>query len=226
MKSLFGWRLLLSGWLMAVFALSSGAQTAAPPPSPATALKTAEQLYNFGTEHEDPVALVAAARLLLAAGFSAKDGNLGNLAPGQLLGQAADMAGSGSVVEIIVADTRAVPKGVVEGAPIIVGQLAPGQSKSYRMMYAGGETADATVRLSEKSNADLDVRILDDKGQVVASDELARSGIYSNGAYTSWVPHQCGEFEIEITNHGTDRASFQLSSSLSRVGCKTDDRTE
>lgn len=187
-------------------------------PSQANALKTAEQLYDFGREYDDPVALVAAARLLLAVGFAAEDEDLGNLAPWLILGQAADMAEPGSREEVIIVDTFAVPRGVLEGYPRIVGRLEAAESKTYRMIFSGDEVADAAVRLKEAGSADVDIRILDQDGQVVASDELKSSGIYGRVAYAQWVPQACGEFQIEITNRGTAGAAFLLALTPSAAG--------
>ena len=190
-------------------------------PSPARALQAAELLHDFGTSHDDPVALVSAARLLLAAGFAAEDDELGDLTPQRVLREAAAMATTGSREEAIIADTFASPRGVLQGASTYHDMLKSGESTTYRMVFAGRELADVAVRLKGDVGADIDIRVVDDQGQFVAGDELPTHGIVGHLAYTQWMPATCGEFEIQVVNNGDAEASFLLASrpSLSS-GCR------
>lgn len=190
--------------------------------SAAQAVQAAEQLHRFGAEQGDAVALVAAARLLIASGFSVDDGALGELAPWELLRAAALVARPGSREELVIADTFAVARGVLQGASRQEGRLAPGESHTYTYTYADREIANVAVRLKEGRGANLNIRVVDGASQLVARDERDTHGVVGRLAYAEWVPIKCADFSIEVTNNGDADAVFLLVSSPSLSGSCAD----
>ena len=188
------------------------------PPDAAVALRAvdavrlADDLAGWGRQTDDPIVLVAAARLLLAAGIPLDDDAFGALAPSALLAEALAMDHPTTPVRAMVDDSLVIARNVVTGFTRWDGILAAGAADRHHMVFDGNALADVVVRVKPGNDlaADLDIRVFDVDGHQVAGDEATTTGIVGHAAYADWVPLACGSFVIEVTNHGTAEAAYLL----------------
>lgn len=111
-------------------------------------------------------------------------------------GSAMCWLGYGLAVGLIVAITSAPALAGAKGGPKKFSGMLGGKDKvdSIDVIFIGGETATVTVNVEGK-NADVDLRVLDSRGETVARDQRA-----DDDCSVSFVPKQTGKYTIKIVN--------------------------
>jgi hypothetical protein len=202
--------LLPAGWAAAKSPDARAAQASRG--SAATAavarMATAHGLVRYGDARRDALALITAARMLKAARAQpsearrqgpaatdrkpagdryAVDGVLARahtLAAGrpELLALTDDVANEGA-------------RGAASGPKRWTELVRSGETDRYRVGFRGGEPA--MVAVSGDGDSDLDLYILDERGNVVCKDEQR-----SDDMACRWTPQRSGEYTIAVRNLG------------------------
>ena len=205
--------------------LALGLSTAALMPLSAQAqspLKTAQmsaQLFLTGVEADDPILIIAAAKLRKSLNLSKA-----LRAPGaetsaesdmpapeepitwQLMLDAAKVLSTGDDALLgLIQDIRVEnSKGVSTGQVYSITSIRAGGTDTYPPLpYSGGEYAE--VYVEGQAATDLNLYVQDAKGRLVCSDTDI-----SAIAYCGWRPANSEGFTIIVKNKGRDASSYSL----------------
>lgn len=123
-----------------------------------------------------------------------------------MIASAIDMAPGNETIAKLAEDVKfAGTKGVTSGQVYSITTIRAGGTDTYpAMTYTGGEYADVYVE-GDKSQADLNVQVLDAKGRLVCSD----SDI-SAIAYCGWNPAASEGFTVVVKNRSKVATSYSL----------------
>ncbi len=180
-------------------------------------VETAAELASYGLRESDPVALVAAARILVQQGATpsssaaldgapadvdtdAKDTPAVAFTPQGLLGAARTMAeGNDEVTALIdaTASTMGQARGRADGPGTFNGRVAARGTASWNLgNFVGGEAAE--VRVRGDGDTDLDCYVYDQNGNLVDSDTDT-----TDYCILRWAPQWTGPFALRIRNLGS-----------------------
>jgi hypothetical protein len=176
---------------------------------PLSAVKTAElsgALYQAGLAADDPVLILAAAKLRKAMVPRAETaGTEAPLGWQEMLARAAALADGDADLLAVIDDVAAESgKGVAAGPVYSIGNLNAGDSDSYpAVAFIGGDYAE--VYVEAKVTTDLNIAVYDSKGRLVCSDTDA-----SPIAYCGWRPGTTDSFTMTVQNDGPLGATYAL----------------
>lgn len=176
---------------------------------PLSAVKTAElsgALYQAGLAADDPVLMLAAAKLRKAMVPRAETaGTEAPLGWQEMLASAAALADGDADLLAVIDDVAAESgKGVAAGPVYSIGNLNAGDSDSYpAVAFIGGDYAE--VYVEAKVTTDLNIAVYDSKGRLVCSDTDA-----SPIAYCGWRPGTTDSFTMSVQNDGPLGATYAL----------------
>jgi hypothetical protein len=176
---------------------------------PLSAVKTAElsgALYQAGLAADDPVLILAAAKLRKAMVPRAETaGTEAPLGWQEMLARAAALADGDADLLAVIDDVAAESgKGVAAGPVYSIGNLNAGDSDSYpAVAFIGGDYAE--VYVEAKVTTDLNIAVYDSKGRLVCSDTDA-----SPIAYCGWRPGSTDSFTMTVQNDGPLGATYAL----------------
>ncbi|MBA83774.1 hypothetical protein ACSSNL_14625 [Thalassobius sp. S69A] len=187
-----------------------------------TPLQTAEisaQLFLSGVESEDPILIVAAAKLRKSLHFQQTDrapisaaevppeppAETAPLGWHAMLDVAAELAAGDDALLGIIDDIRAEnTKGVATGQVYSITSIRAGGTDTYPPLpYTGGEYAE--VYVEGQAATDLNLYVQDAKGRLVCSDTDI-----SAIAYCGWRPATTEGFTIIVKNKGTAASPYSL----------------
>lgn len=189
-------RLSLLLFLMALPALAA----------PLSAVKTAQlsaELYAAGLAADDPVLLIAAAKLRKSLEFrGAGEAPLGWEA---MLASAEDLAAGDDALLGLIGDVRAeASKGVASGPMYSIGTLARGGTDKFPGVgFAAGDYAE--IYLEAQAETDLNLRVFDSQDQLVCADTDP-----SPIAYCGWTAAGGGAFVLQVENAGPQDTAYAL----------------
>lgn len=205
--------------------LASSALALALSTAPALAERTAAQtlslsaeLYLEGMERQDPLLLLAAAKLRKSVTLSKVErtperdmdlpDDVEEMEPigwDDILDTAVAMAPEDEVLAGLVEDVRAESaRGVKTGQVYSITSIRHGGTDTYpALTYRGGEYADVYVEGS--GEADLNLFVHDAQGRLVCSD-TAISAI----AHCGWTPSEDAGFVIVVRNKGRGSSGYSL----------------
>ncbi len=202
-------RRLLSTLLLSALPLTAAAEA----PSPVKVAELSARLYSAGIEAQDPLLIIAAAKLrktiaptptdrAATGGTAATDAPLGW---DEMLASAEPLAEGDAAMQGLIEDVRVeTTKGVSSGPVYNIGVLSNGRDDIYPPIeFRGGEYAE--VYVEAKSSTNLNLIILDDQGRLVCSDTDV-----SHIAYCGWTPATGGTFTLKVENKGPAAANYAL----------------
>lgn len=161
------------------------------------------RLYAEGLALDDPLVILAAARLRKAAGFAPG----GSLPMGWqvMLDRAALLAEGDAVLLGLIADSAAESaKGVATGPVYRLARIDPGATDRFPPLEVnGGERSE--VYVEPEAEADLNLVIRDGAGAVICADTDP-----SPIAYCAWTQAAPGSVILEVSNAGPDATPYAL----------------
>jgi hypothetical protein len=161
------------------------------------------RLYAEGLALQDPVLLLAAARLRKAAGFPPG----GTLPVGWqvMLDSAATVAQGDETLLALIDDTAAeATKGVATGPVYRLDRIDPGATDRFPLIeVTAGQRTE--VYVEPESGTDLNLVIRDGSGAVLCADTDP-----SPIAYCAWTQAEPDSVAIEVTNAGPDSTPYAL----------------
>jgi hypothetical protein len=197
----------------AMLTLGLALPAAAEPLTPVQTAALSARLFAVGVEAEDPVLMLAAARLRKtinpeATERAAEGGEAGGEAPlgwEAMADAAAGLAGEDEALQGLIDDLRAEgTKGVATGPVYNIGNLGRGKSDTYRNIdFRGGEYAE--VYVEAQSSVDLNLTVTDAQGRLVCADTDV-----SHIAYCGWRPDAAGAFTLSVQNKGGSGTGYAL----------------
>lgn len=171
-------------------------------------VNTAHNLVRYADANKDPLALIAAARILKETGSQPADAKREGTAAADkkatdqkfsvdaILARARVLAG-GRADLIALADdvAKSGARGSVRG-PARWTEVVNGRAVDvYRFSFRGGELA--AVAVSGDGDSDLDLYVYDENGNLICRDEGP-----SDDMLCQWRPRWTGQFTIKIKNLG------------------------
>ena len=161
------------------------------------------RLYAEGIALQDPVAILAAARLRKAAGF-APDGAL-PMGWQAMLDQATLLAGDDPALQALIDDTAAeTTKGVATGPVTRLDSLEPGATDRFPgLQITGNQRSEVYVEPQAALNLNLTIR--DATGAVLCADTDP-----DPIAYCAWTQADAASVTIEVANAGPDATPYAL----------------
>jgi hypothetical protein len=177
----------------------------------------AGDLALLGRAQAEPSILAAALALLLMSGAGTEAGDPwgGDLLLAEARALARGDPAAGAALDRLAAQRRGVVDGISRGDL----RLAPGETRTIRLLVAGGEPASVEAWLrrgSEGADIDLTVTTPDGAGGAgtgaegvveLASDRGPRTGVPGFRAFAEWVPERCGAVEVTLVNRGSAPAA-------------------
>lgn len=202
-------RSLLATLLLSALPMAALAEV----PSPVKVAALSARLYAVGLEAQDPLLIIAAAKLrktiaptptdrTATGGQTAIDAPLGW---DEMLASAEPLATGDEAMLGLIDDVRAeTNKGVASGPVYNIGALPNGSDDTYPPIeFRGGEYAE--VYVEAKSSTNLNLTVLDDQGRLVCSDTDV-----SHIAYCGWTPATGGTFTLRVENNGPTATNYAL----------------
>ncbi|WP_269514499.1 hypothetical protein [Brevundimonas subvibrioides] len=184
-------------------------------PTAVQRLERAEDVADWARAERDPLAMVVAARMSRGVGIDDP------LAPERLLAEARLMArGDATVLAVVAEEEAAEDRGVCVGPTRSEGLLSPGQRQSVRLRVAGGEIADAALRLpaGAPGGADLDLIVTDMQGRRIAALTGPDSGVAGRAAYVQWRPDYPSDVDVSVLNVSRVSTTYRLTLAPSQGG--------
>ena len=187
-------------------------------------VQTAVDLATFGLAENDPVALVAAARMLVELNVqessavletesaepdaSDKDQPDLNFTPEGLLASAREMAGDNEAVTALIDQAESMvgqDRGRVGGPRVAYDRVLAGRTDRWNLgEFRANERAE--VRVRGDGDTDLDCFIYDQNGNEIDSDVD-----YTDYCILRWYPRWQGPFTLYIRNLGSVYNRYVLS---------------
>ena len=161
------------------------------------------RLQAEGQAQQDPLLLIAAARLRKSAGF-VPDSPL-PMGWQVMLVQAAQLAGDDPALFALIEDTAAeTTKGVATGPVTRLDSLEPGATDLFPgLQITGNQRTEVYVEPQAASNLNLTIR--DDTGAVLCEDTDP-----DPIAYCAWTQAEPDSVAIEVTNAGSTASPYAL----------------
>ena len=190
-----------------------GAPALARPEAPLGKMRTAQALFRIGLETQEPLFILAAARLRKTIDLRRTDrAPVGrSAAPGAPLGWQEMIAAAAPMIEgdpaltgLAEDITAETSKGVVSGPVYSVVEIGPGAQDKYpRLVFTGGQYAE--IYVEGDTGTDLNLLVHDAKGRLVCSDTDI-----SAIAYCGWRPAANGSFVITVENNGKRGGRYSM----------------
>lgn len=191
-------------------------------PGAVAQLAMAQELYAFGVSNNNVLAVITAADMAGTAdttdvdrtpetsetegGDTASNGD-GVDAPtdaAAMLATATEMAGGDELLDDLIADVAAGgSRGRVGGASKTLSRLRAGHTDVFTVPFYGNSFAE--IAIVGDGDADLDVLVTDENGNVICKDTS-----YSDQVYCSFTPRWDGYFVIGVVNQGRMRNSYYI----------------
>lgn len=191
-------------------------------PSGVKQLALAQDLFAYGVDMRDPLAVLTAAKITAAIpvteldrpvetrpGASAanqdgtEDGGLPPSAP-EMFAVARDFAGGDDYLLSLIEDAEVEGhRGAVDGASRTLNRLQAGYIDMVKVEFKGGELAELAILGAEGAN--LDLKITDAQGKTIC---IERGN--SDKLYCAWTPASDGIFYAEVENLSSQRNSYYL----------------
>jgi hypothetical protein len=198
-------RKLVFGAMMVLVSAWAGAQGLSPE---MRAQELAARLALWGDREHDAFALITAAQISLRSGArpSAAVARAQFSSPGvrsdavpALLARARSYAANRPDLIALITDLESGSRGAQQG-PFRERVLAPvGAIQSLVVTFVQG--VQATFGIAGEPDADLELEIVDERGQAVCTDRSR-----GDRKHCSWTPKTTGEYRVRVRNHG-DRAN-------------------
>jgi hypothetical protein len=196
--------------------------------SPVRQIEAARKIADLGREIQDPVLLVAAARVMITSGaqipVSGPSVDPHSIQPydpwsaNALLADAGIFANMNKAIEAAIQETSGEQyRGVLTGPSQTDEIIKPGQVQRFAFSYVARERADAGLRIKPgQAGATLSIEAIDGQGRRVAI--AASPARFNQAAYVEWNPRRCGSFTIIVRNTGSVAAAYRLSTAPSETG--------
>jgi hypothetical protein len=176
----------------------------------------AAEMAAYGYAEEAPLALVSAARIVIAQGVDMVDrdketegGEQGEAKSGggadmsldaeKLLADAEEMAAGDEVIVELIGRVRQEAvlgtRGRVGGPASHYDEVLARSTDVYTLTFRGGEWAE--IRVRGDGDTDLDCYVYDQNGNLIDSD-----ADYTDYCILGWVPRWTGSFTLRIRNLG------------------------
>jgi hypothetical protein len=175
----------------------------------------AAEMAAYGYAEKAPLALVSAARIVIAQAVDVVDrdkesegGEEGEAKSGgvdvsldaeKLLADAEEMAAGDEVIVELIGRVRqeavTVTRGRVGGPASHYDEVLARTTDVYTMSFRGGEWAE--IRVRGDGDTDLDCYVYDQNGNLIDSDTD-----YTDYCILGWVPRWTGSFTLRIQNLG------------------------
>ena len=178
------------------------------------ALGLAQQLTAYGTEAQDPLALIVAARITAAhptepaqATKSAGEGDAASApmaTPEALLAQARELSGGNAEVLALIdaAAGATTSRGAIGGAKAITDKVLRGNTDVWTIEFRGRRAAEVAVI---GTGGDIDCAVYDEYGNLGDSDTD-----YTSTCALNWTPRRDGEFKIHIRNESRRNVPYLM----------------
>ncbi|HMQ58074.1 MAG TPA: hypothetical protein PKE65_05960 [Rhizobiaceae bacterium] len=225
--ALFAATALMAATLASPFALAqdkSGENKAAAagPKGPVAELAMAYDLYAYGVENKDALAVIAAAKIVATTptndiereketkvedgADTTEEGEGAENPPAlaEMLKSATELAAGNDTLTELVKDVEAAqPRGRVRGPGKMRSGLLAGRTDIFRENFRGGELAE--VAIIGDGDTDLDLVIADENGNAICVDTS-----FADKLYCSWTPAWTGPFIIAVKNQGRIRNTYYI----------------
>lgn len=194
----------VGSWLTADDAAEGDAE-AAKPESYCADLSMAMDLVAYGREHNAPEALICAARIIGTTPTTEDSDNFvcetehaedpqGAASAEALLEEASAMSDAPHIQALVAQVTDAISeteRGEVGGPGRVNGCVGDHQTQEWHGDFYGGEWAEVTI--NGDGYSDLDVRVFDDRGYLIAEDNST-----SPNCHVHWYQRYTGHVHIEV----------------------------
>ena len=181
--------------------------------APLQQMRTARSLYEIGIAQQNPLLILAAARLRksVTPRPSARNTEGSKAITGQPLGWQEMLAAAAPLIEgdpallALAEDTKAErDKGVTIGPVYSIAEIEAKGTDTYPSLpFTGGQYAE--IYVEGPAGVDLNVLIRDAQGRLVCSDTDI-----SAIAYCGWRPAASGEFKITVENRSAQGGQYSL----------------
>ena len=122
----------------------------------------------------------------------------------QMFAKATELAGDDDMLIGLIEDAQAEgSRGRIGGAVEWLSRLPAGQTDVWEIPFYGNSYAEIAV--AGDGDADLDVAVTDENGNVICYDVS-----YSDRVYCDWTPAWDGYFYVTVQNMGGSRNSYYL----------------
>ncbi len=196
---------MLPKFLCLCFAMCLASQGAAQSgSSDISRLKLSAQLFAAGQNENDPLLMIAAAKIRQNTNLTPAEGSKA-LDWSMMLDRAAAMASDNDMLTELIEDIRAErDKGVASGPVYSLVEIRGGGTDEYAALpFSGG--AYAEVYIEGKGDSDLNLFIYDAQDRLVCSDTDI-----SDIAYCGWRPASTSAFRVEVRNRGDQTNQYAL----------------
>jgi len=199
--------------LLLGLSLAAPGGTAAAEAAPLKRLSTAHEMFRIGLADQDPLLILAAARLRkgIAATPVERAPEGGAAVAGtpldwpDMLAAAGPMIAGNPLLEGLAEDIAAErAKGVTSGPVYSIVEIGAGGSDRYPgLPFSGGHYAE--VYVEGPSGTDMNILVHDAQGRLVCSDTDI-----SAIAYCGWKPATGGSFTITVENSGPRAGRYSM----------------
>ncbi len=184
----------------------------------------ASQLYSYGVEAQDPLAVIMALRIAVnragepvelvsdtepatrTGGEAASDASGDDALPTEeaMVAMARNLAADNDAYQNLIDEILSnKTRGAVGGPQYAKGQVRPGLDEYYWVTFRGNELAE--VGLDGGGDNDLDLYIYDQNGNLVCE-----SAVQGDVEYCSWYPRWTGPFKILVSNYANRVNTYYL----------------
>ena len=198
--------------------------TSAPVWAESSALKQltlAQDVFAYGLEMQDPLAVLTAAKMTaaihvtdvtrdtetrpgdtIAGGVDETEAPIMNAA--EMFAIAADLAGGDDYLIGLVEDAEAEgSRGRLGGASRTLNRLQSGYVDMVKLEFKGGELAELAILGADGAN--LDLKVTDERGNTICKEQ----GV-SDKLYCAWTPETNGVYFAEVENVSSRRNSYYV----------------
>jgi len=190
---------------------------------PVAQLAMAQDLYAYGVEKKNAMAVLTAAQITLSidvkdverdAEDKATEGAVAMADAGEgvdapvdadtMLAKAKEFSTGDKTMAGLIEDVVAEGgRGRIGGPSRTLKRLNAGRTNIFKVPFRGGQTAELAI-LGD-GDADLDLLVTDENG-----NEICKDVSYSDKLYCSWTPRWDGYFLIGVVNQGHIRNSYYI----------------
>lgn len=179
-------------------------------------LALSQDLYAYGLDARDPLAVIVAARIRQGVDVEERDYEIAEqdgeaeeadiefASAEDMLDEARVLARGDEALTGLIAETEAqASRGRVGGPGRASGWVSARGTTSYNISFRGGERA--AVWASGPGRTDLDMYVYDQNGNLIC-----RHIDYSDRMSCFWTPRWTGNFRVEVRNLGQVGVSFNM----------------
>lgn len=189
---------------------------------PVAQLAMAQDLYAYGVENKDAVAVLSAAKITSSIGTKDVEREVktqdieGVVVPEDVAGvdtpvdaemmyaAAKELAADDASLVGLIEDAEAEgARGRIGGATRTLSRLRAGKTDIFVVPFFGGSLAELAI--IGDGDADLDLVVQDENGNTICIDRS-----YSDKLYCSWTPSWNGNFVVGVKNMGRIRNSYYI----------------